>query len=266
MKMDYSLRQAMERRQLTLHYQPQVDLRTGRMTGAEALARWTDEELGEVSPGIFIPLAEETGFIITIGAWVLEEAVRQAAIWQDAGTPVMISVNVSALQFRQPDFVDRVADAIRASGLKAELLELELTESILVQDADEALGRLNALSALGVSLAIDDFGTGYSNLAYLKKFPLHKLKIDRSFIQGLPDDESDLAIITAVTSLGHALRLQVVAEGVETEAQRNELIKLQCDQYQGFLCSPGLPAEEFARMLRGPEPERLQRSLVVEEG
>ncbi|HSV54186.1 MAG TPA: EAL domain-containing protein [Burkholderiaceae bacterium] len=265
MKMDYSMRQAMERRQFTLHYQPQICLRTGRMTGAEALIRWTDPELGPVSPGVFIPLAEESGFIVTIGAWVLEEAVRQAALWQQGGTPIMVSVNVSALQFRQPDFVDRVADAIRMYALSPALLELELTESILVQDADEALGRLNALSALGVSLAIDDFGTGYSNLAYLKKFPLHKLKIDRSFLQGLPDDESDLAIITAVTSLGHALRLQVVAEGVETEAQREILTKLQCDQYQGFLCSPGLPAAEFARLLQAPEPQQFQRSLVALE-
>jgi diguanylate cyclase (GGDEF)-like protein/PAS domain S-box-containing protein len=262
MKMDYSMRQAMERHQFMLHYQPQICVKTGKLLGAEALIRWTDAELGQVSPGIFIPLAEESGFIVTIGAWVLEEAVRQAAVWQQAGTPVTVSVNVSALQFRQPDFVDRVADAIRNVGLKPELLELELTESILVQDADEALGRLNALSALGVRLAIDDFGTGYSNLAYLKKFPLQKLKIDRSFIQGLPDDESDLAIITAVTSLGHALRLEVVAEGVETEAQRAELVKLQCDQYQGFLCSPGLPAAEFARLLRAPDTGSFQRSLV----
>jgi diguanylate cyclase (GGDEF)-like protein/PAS domain S-box-containing protein len=262
MKMDYSMRQAMERQQFNLHYQPQICLKTGKMVGAEALIRWTDAELGPVSPGVFIPLAEESGFIITIGAWVMEEAVRQAALWQQAGTPITVSVNVSALQFRQPDFVDRVADAIRNAGLKAELLELELTESILVQDADEALGRLNALSALGVRLAIDDFGTGYSNLAYLKKFPLQKLKIDRSFIQGLPGDESDLAIITAVTSLGHALRLEVVAEGVETEAQREQLVKLQCDHYQGFLCAPGLPAAEFARMLRAPDAGLFQRSLV----
>lgn len=262
MKMDYAMRQAMERKQFVLHYQPQMCLKTGRLKGAEALIRWTDPELGSVSPGVFIPLAEETGFIVAIGAWVLEEAVRQAAVWQAAGTPVMVSVNVSALQFHQPDFVDRVADVIKAAGLAASLLELELTESILVQDADEALGRLNALSALGVSLAIDDFGTGYSNLAYLKKFPLHKLKIDRSFIQGLPDDESDLAIVTAVASLGRALRLLVVAEGVETEAQREQLARLQCDQFQGFLCAPGLPAEELAKLLQAPMAEGAQGSLV----
>ena len=262
MKMDYAMRQAMERRLFVLHYQPQMCLKTGRMKGAEALIRWTDAELGSVAPGIFIPLAEESGFIVTIGAWVLEEAVRQATVWQQAGTPVMVSVNVSALQFRQPDFVDRVAEVIQGAGLSPSLLELEMTESILVQDADEALGRLNALSALGVSLAIDDFGTGYSNLAYLKKFPLHKLKIDRSFIQGLPDDESDLAIVTAVASLGRALRLQVVAEGVETEAQREQLARLECDQYQGFLCAPGLPAEELSRMLQAPLAEGTQGSLV----
>ena len=269
MKIDYAMRQAMERQQFSLHYQPQVSLHTGRWTGAEALIRWTDAELGPMAPASFIPVAEESGFIVNIGGWVLEQAVHQAARWQREGTPIMVSVNVSALQFRQPDFVDRVAGALQSSGLGAGLLELELTESILVHDADEALGRLNALSALGVRLAIDDFGTGYSNLAYLKKFPIDKLKIDRSFIQGLPGDESDQAIVTAVTSLGRALKLQVVAEGVETEAQRALLSRLQCDQYQGFLCAPGLPAEEFARLLQQapslPAPQTPAQSSLISE-
>ncbi|MCS4509916.1 sensor domain-containing protein [Xylophilus ampelinus] len=245
MQMDHAMRQALEHQRFRLHYQPQIDMRTGELVGVEALIRWTDPELGSVSPGVFIPLAEESGFIIAIGAWVLEEAVRQGALWQQAGTPVPVSVNVSALQFRQPDFVERVATAIRVSGLDAKLLELELTESILVQGADEAVLRLDALAKLGVRLAIDDFGTGYSSLAYLKKFPIHRLKIDQSFVRGLPDDESDRAIVTAMISMGHALRFEMVAEGVETHAQRDCLHALHCNLFQGYLCAPGMPAEDL---------------------
>ncbi|MFE8644061.1 EAL domain-containing protein [Sphingomonas sp. NCPPB 2930] len=245
MQMDHAMRQALEHQRFRLHYQPQIDMRSGELVGVEALIRWTDPELGSVSPGVFIPLAEESGFIIAIGAWVLEEAVRQGALWQQAGMPVPVSVNVSALQFRQPDFVERVATAIRVSGLDARLLELELTESILVQGADEAVLRLDALAGLGVRLAIDDFGTGYSSLAYLKKFPIHRLKIDQSFVRGLPDDESDRAIVTAMISMGHALRFEMVAEGVETHAQRDCLHGLNCNLFQGYLCAPGMPAEEL---------------------
>ncbi|XAH21879.1 EAL domain-containing protein [Xylophilus sp. GW821-FHT01B05] len=245
MKLDHAMRQAMEERRFSLHYQPQIHMGSGALVGVEALLRWTDPELGPVSPGVFIPLAEESGFIVTIGAWVLEEAVRQAAVWQREGMAVPVSVNVSALQFRQADFVQRVAAAIHASGLPPELLELELTESILVQGADEALERLHALAALGVRLAIDDFGTGYSSLAYLKRFPIHRLKIDQSFVRGLPSDESDRAIVGAMTSLGAALRFEMVAEGVETQAQFDCLQSLGCELFQGFLCAPGLPAEEL---------------------
>jgi diguanylate cyclase (GGDEF)-like protein/PAS domain S-box-containing protein len=245
MKLDHAMRQAMEERRFSLHYQPQIHMGSGELVGVEALLRWTDPELGPVSPGVFIPLAEESGFIVTIGAWVLEEAVRQAAAWQRQGLAVPVSVNVSALQFRQADFVQRVAAAIHASGLPPELLELELTESILVQGADEALERLHALAALGVRLAIDDFGTGYSSLAYLKRFPIHRLKIDQSFVRGLPSDESDRAIVGAMTSLGAALRFEMVAEGVETQAQFDCLQSLGCELFQGFLCSPGLPAAEL---------------------
>lgn len=248
MKMDHAMRRAMEQGLFRLHYQPQVCLLTGRLLGAEALVRWTDPELGPVSPAAFIPLAEESGFIISIGNWVLEEAVRQAALWQHAGRPVTISVNVSALQFQQPDFVERVAGAIEAAGLQPSLIELELTESILVRDANEALARLHALAALGLSLAIDDFGTGYSSLAYLKKFPISKLKIDRTFVMGLPEDESDRAIVTATVAMARALRLTVVAEGVESVEQHNYLRFLQCASYQGFLCSPGVCASDFEKL------------------
>ncbi len=244
-KMDHAMREALAERRFTLHYQPQVDTATGALRACEALLRWHDAQLGQVSPGVFIPVAEESGFIVHLGLWVMQEAVRQAAVWANAGRPVRVSVNVSALQFQQAHYVDTVAEALRDSGLPAELLELELTESILVHDADEALERLQALAALGVKLAIDDFGTGYSSLGYLKQFPIHKLKIDRSFIASLHEQDSDRAIVTAVVQMGHALKLDIVAEGVETEAQRTFLAQVGCDQYQGFLRAPGLPAAEF---------------------
>jgi diguanylate cyclase (GGDEF)-like protein/PAS domain S-box-containing protein len=250
MKMDHAMRQAMERDLFRLHYQPKIHLQSGRLAGAEALIRWRDALLGDVSPGVFIPLAEESGFIITMGSWVLDEAVRQAAVWQAAGTPVVVAINVSALQFQQADFVQRVAQALTREGLEPRLLELELTESILVQGVEEAMQRLDALALLGVGLAIDDFGVGYSSLAYLKKFPIHKLKIDRSFIIGLPDNESDHAIVSAIINLGHALKLKIIAEGVETTGQRDELLALGCDQYQGFLYSRGLPAQDFEQLMQ----------------
>jgi len=239
------MRQAMEKDLFRLHYQPQIALNSGRLLGVEALIRWTDAEFGNVSPALFIPLAEETGFIVAIGNWVLGEAVRQAAIWQGDERPVTVSINVSAMQFAQADFVSRIERAIQAAGLRPNLLELELTESILVKDVDETLARLHQLARLGVGMSIDDFGTGYSSLAYLKKFPISKLKIDRSFVMGLPLDESDRAIVSATIGMARALGLSVVAEGVETTAQRDYLAALDCESFQGFLCAPGLPAEDF---------------------
>ncbi|MEO8859000.1 MAG: EAL domain-containing protein [Burkholderiaceae bacterium] len=250
MKMDHAMRLAMQQGRFSLHYQPQISLCNGELVGVEALARWTDSELGVVAPAIFIPLAEETGFIITIGNWVLGEAVRQAALWQRAGTPVMVSINVSALQFHQADFVQRIDQVLRSAQLLPSLLELELTESILIQDANEALARLHALAAIGVSLAIDDFGTGYSSLAYLKRFPISKLKIDRSFVMGLPEDEGDRAIVSATIGMALALKLDVVAEGVETEAQRDFLRSLRCAAFQGYLCSPALEAAAFEVLMQ----------------
>ena len=248
MKMDYAMRQAMEKGLFRLHYQPQIALDSGCLLGVEALIRWTDVEFGNVSPALFIPLAEETGFIVAIGNWVLGEAVRQATLWQLADQAVTVSINVSATQFQQADFVERVERAIQSAGLRPGLLELELTESILVRDVDETLARLHQLARLGVGMSIDDFGTGYSSLAYLKKFPISKLKIDRSFVMGLPDDESDRAIVSATIGMARALGLTVVAEGVETVAQRDYLAALECESFQGYLCSPGLPAVEFERL------------------
>ena len=249
MQLEHAMRQALELQCMTVHYQPQLNLLTGEILGAEALLRWTDPHLGPVSPGVFIPLAEETGYIITLGAWVLEQAVQQAARWLQTGKTLVVSVNVSALEFGQPDFVQRLVQLLNKYQLPPELLELELTESILLQGAQEAAERLATVAQLGVALAIDDFGTGYSSLAYLKKLPIHKLKVDQSFVRGLPDDEGDHAIVSAIIHMGRALRMAVVAEGVETAAQRAVLQQLQCDYYQGFLCSPALSPADFDALL-----------------
>ncbi|HWH81817.1 MAG TPA: EAL domain-containing protein [Burkholderiaceae bacterium] len=245
MRLDHAMRLALAQQRFRLHYQPQVDFASGAVVGAEALIRWQDAERGEVSPGEFIPAAEESGFIVAIGDWVLQHAVAQAAAWAGAGLAMPVSVNVSALQFRQPGFVEGVARVLREAGLAPAALELELTESILIQDAPEAMRRLQALAALGVRLAIDDFGTGYSSLAYLKRFPIRRLKIDRSFVSGLPAQASDRAIVQAIVQMGRALDMEIVAEGVETEAQRACLHAAGCDQFQGFLFAPALDAAAF---------------------
>ena len=250
MRLDHAMRQALTAQRFRLAYQPQVQMDGDAIVGAEALARWRDPELGEVAPAQFIAVAEESGFIIALGDWVLAQAVRQAAVWRGKGMPLKVAVNVSALQFQQADFVDRVAAALHEADLPGGLLELELTESILVRDASEALQRLHALAQLGVKLAIDDFGTGYSSLAYLKRFPIEKLKIDRSFIRGTPADDSDVAIVRAVIQLARAMNLKVNAEGVENVAQRNFLAEEGCDEMQGFLVSPALDAFSFEQRLR----------------
>ena len=249
MKLDHAMRQALVSGRFRLHYQPQVCIADGRVVGAEALLRWRDPELGEISPARFIPVAEESGFIVPIGDWVLSQAVRQAALWHSKGLTVPIAVNVSALQFQQGHFVDRVASVLAVSGLPPQLLELELTESILVHDADDALHRLHALARLGVRMSIDDFGTGYSSLAYLKRFPIDKLKIDRSFISGLPDDDRDAGIVRAILQMARALGMKVIAEGVESEAQRGFLHDAGCDEFQGFLFAPALDALSFEQRL-----------------
>jgi diguanylate cyclase (GGDEF)-like protein len=248
-RLDHAMRQALTAGRFRLHYQPQVAAEDGRLVGAEALLRWRDPALGEVPPARFIPVAEASGFVVALGDWVLERAVRQAAAWQAAGRSVPVAVNVSALQFRQPDFVERVAAALAASRLPPPALELELTESILVHDADDVLVRLRSLAGLGVRLAIDDFGTGYSSLAYLKRFPIGKLKIDRSFVQGLPGADSDAAIVVAILQMASALGLRVIAEGVETAAQRDFLRRHGCQELQGFLYAPALDRCSFEQRL-----------------
>ena len=259
LRLDSAMRQALSCGRFRLHYQPQVDMTSGKVVGAEALLRWRDPELGEVSPAEFIPVAEQSGFIIAIGDWVLRQAVAQAAQWHAQGRGLVVCVNVSAVQFHRAGFVDRVAEALAGAALPPGLLELELTESILIQDAQEALLRLQALSQLGVKLAIDDFGTGYSSLGYLKRFPIDRLKIDRSFVRGLPNDASDAGIVNAIVNLGRALHLEIVAEGVETEDQRQFLLSTGCEQYQGFLFAPALDSASFeARLgLDGLPPRQL---------
>ena len=259
MRLDHAMRQALLEQRFRLHFQPQLDLASGQVIGAEALIRWRDPVRGEVPPGEFIPVAEESGFIPAIGDWVLHEAVTQAQAWARQGRRLPVAVNVSALQFQQAQFVDRVRQVLQTAGLPPELLELELTESILLRDADEALRRLQALAELGVCLSIDDFGTGYSSLAYLKRFPIQRLKIDRSFVQGLPDDASDAGIVRAVVQVGRALGLQVIAEGVESEAQRSFLQEAGCHEFQGYLFSAALDAATFEARVWGADrpPMRL---------
>jgi diguanylate cyclase (GGDEF)-like protein len=252
LQLDHAMRQALASGRFRLHYQPQVAFDDGRIVGAEALIRWRDPSLGEVPPGRFIGVAEDTGFIIAIGDWVLSTAARQAAEWHRAGLEVPVSVNVSALQFRQPQFLDRVDAVLREQALPPSLLALELTESILLHEADDALQRLQALAALGVRLSIDDFGTGYSSLAYLKQLPVGQLKVDRSFVRGLPYDDRDAGIVRATVQMAHALGMGVVAEGVETEPQRKFLQEAGCQAFQGFLFAPALDALSFVRRLGPP--------------
>lgn len=245
MKIDHAMRLALEHQEFRLHYQPLFDLDKQHVFGAEALIRWTDKELGEISPAKFIPIAEQTGLIIAIGNWVMQTAIAQAAAWNKNGRHVLISINVSALQFQQANFVEYLSNALCDAHLDPSCIELELTESILIRDAQETLKKLDAIAKLGVKMAIDDFGTGYSSLSYLKRFPINKLKIDRSFVMNLPHDESDIAIVTAIISLAHALKLQVIAEGVETQEQKGLLTQLHCNQIQGYLIAKALDPHEF---------------------
>lgn len=259
MQMEHALRQALEQGSMSVHYQPQVQTDSHRIVGAEALLRWTDPRLGSVTPANFIALAQETGYIVTLGAWVLEQSVQQAACWLRAGHPVAVSVNVSALEFRQPDFVQRLAQLLQLHGVPGELLELELTESVLLQDAQKAAERLAALAELRVALVIDDFGTGHSSLASLKKLSIRKLKVDRSFVRGLPEGDDDHAIVSAIVRMGHALGMDVVAKGVETHVQRQMLEDLGCDFFQGYLYAPALTPMAFGALLASEEALAVSR-------
>ncbi|MEO7497814.1 MAG: EAL domain-containing protein [Massilia sp.] len=253
LRLESELRSALAARQLELHYQPKVSLRSGRIVGAEALIRWPHPQLGMVSPGVFIPLAEETGLIFEIGGWVLDEACRQIRAWSDAGLQAPpVAVNLSARQFNRR-LPARILETLDRHRVKPQQIMLEITESLLVGGSDNIIAIMNDLVAMGLSLALDDFGTGYSSLAYLKKFPISTLKIDRAFVVGLPGDESDCAIARAIVTMGQQLRQEIVAEGVETVEQMAFLRELGCDQLQGYLFSPAVPPAEFARMMRDGE-------------
>jgi len=249
LKLENGLRRALERKEFRLYYQPQVELATGRIVGAEALIRWHHPELGLVSPNDFIPLAEETGLISAIGEWVLDAACAQGSQWRERGhEDLTIAVNLSPRQFR-PGLSQRVADTLARHDFPGENLELEITESMLMHNSESIIQMLEEFQSAGVRLALDDFGTGYSSLAYLKKFPLDNLKIDRSFVSGIPHDSDDSAIARAIISMAKNLRLLVIAEGVETEAQLEFLRESGCDEIQGYLFSPPVPPEDFLILL-----------------
>jgi EAL domain-containing protein (putative c-di-GMP-specific phosphodiesterase class I) len=247
--LEQRLRHAVEAGHLVLHYQPLVDMGTRRVASLEALVRWNDPERGLVPPAEFIPLAEETGLIVAIGSWVIAEALRQNRCWQEAGLPRLpVAVNLSPRQFRQKDLVAGIRDALAATGQPAHLLELEITESTLLHDLEATLQTLRELDDMGVRLAIDDFGTGYSSLNQLKRLPVHKLKIDQSFVRDLRDDGDDAAIVNAIIGLGRAMDLHVLAEGVETADQMATLGRLGCSQYQGYLFARPLPPDQVQQI------------------
>jgi EAL domain-containing protein (putative c-di-GMP-specific phosphodiesterase class I) len=246
------LRKAVERGELYLVYQPQVNLHTGTLVGVEALLRWQHPELGLVPPDRFIPLAEETGLIGPIGKWVFENSCRQAMKWHTAGLPaIRVAVNISARQFAQDDFLESVLAIIADSGLPANWLEIELTESAIMTDVKRTSKILRELKNAGISISIDDFGTGYSSLGYLKQFPLDRLKIDRSFVCRVHEDANDAAIAEAIIKMSHALGLLVIAEGIELQEQLIFLAELGCDEIQGYLLSQPLSAEEAGRFMEG---------------
>ena len=239
------LPKAIERNELLLHYQPRVNLETGKIVGTEALIRWEHPELGQIAPINFIPLAERTGEIIPIGNWVLYEACLQNKEWQDDGfSPMVMSVNLSLRQFSQQDLVDTVSKVLNETGLSPHYLELEITES-MTADIPNTIRMLNQLKALGVLISIDDFGTGYSTFSHLKRFPVDILKIDQSFVHDLADNPKDQAIVKTIISLAHNLNLRVVAEGIETEDHLCFLKEHMCDEGQGFLFSKPLPVNEL---------------------
>jgi EAL domain-containing protein (putative c-di-GMP-specific phosphodiesterase class I) len=275
--LESALRRALERKQLALHYQPKVDMVTGQITGVEALLRWTHPDLGAIPPAQFIPLAEEIGLIVPIGRWVLNEACTQAMDWQRRGLrPVSMAVNLSPRQFADERLLRDIDEALAASGLPAVQLQLEVTESMVMRNVPRAAKMLEAIHSRGIRLAIDDFGTGYSSMSLMKHFPIDTIKIDRSFVRDLPRDSEDQAIAQAIISMGKALGMTVVAEGVETIEQQAFLREHACDETQGYLFSKPLPPQQLAALLRSapvlvapplqPEPPTGAKARVRRKG
>jgi diguanylate cyclase (GGDEF)-like protein len=273
-KFESELHEALRNRQFELHYQPKVDTLTGRVNSAEALIRWRHPQRGLVPPNEFISIADECGLLDAIGEWVLFEACRQAKAWQSEGLPsVRVAVNLAPSQFRLANLVDQIRRALEASGLNPQLLEVELTETAVMSDAEESIQILEAISRMGVLVSVDDFGTGYSSMSYLRRFPIDKLKIDRCFVDQMTRRREDASIVQAIISLAHSLHLKVIAEGVETPEQLALLAELGCDQYQGFHFSPALEPTQFlafvkqsradARSLTDDEAARTHSKLAV---
>lgn len=251
LRLESELHTALTARQFELHFQPKVDVQSGIIRSAEALLRWRHPQRGLVPPADFIPVVEETGQIGPIGHWVLQQACRQAREWRDRGLPqIRVAVNISAVQFHQPGLVDSICRALREANMEAYGLEIELTESCVMTNAEESVEILEELSRMGVLVSVDDFGTGYSSMSYLRRFPIDKLKIDKTFVAGMGTHSDDTSIVQAIVSLAHGLRLKVVAEGVETAEQLATLKAMGCDQYQGYYFSPPVPADEFEALLR----------------
>jgi len=246
-----SLRQALDRQEFVLHYQPKIDLQSGTIVGAEALIRWQHPQRGLLSPGEFVPIAEDSGLIRPIGLWVLREACRQAQTWLQAGLPpITVAVNTSALELRADDFLENLRAILEETQIEPRYLELELTESVLMREAKSTGSLLQAIADLGVKLAIDDFGTGYSSLSYLSRFPIDTLKIDQSFVNRMNGNPDDANIVSAVINMGKSLRQRVIAEGVETPEQLACLLTLHCDEGQGYYFSRPVPADALATLLQ----------------
>ncbi len=265
-RVESELHQALHGGQFELHYQPKVDTTSGRINSAEALIRWRHPERGLLQPADFIGIADDCGLLDAIGEWVLHEACRQAKAWQDAGLPrLRVAVNLAPSQFRLTNLVDQIRRALDAAQLDPQLLEVELTESAVMSDAEESILILEAISSMGVLVSVDDFGTGYSSMSYLRRFPIDKLKIDRCFVEDMTRRSEDASIVRAIISLAHSLHLKVIAEGVETSEQLSLLADLGCDQYQGFFFSPALTADKFIALVRQsqanqPEEDESERT------
>jgi diguanylate cyclase (GGDEF)-like protein len=249
--LENSLRKALQKDEFLVYYQPQINLHTGEIIGMEALVRWQHPELGMVPPIKFIPLAEDTGLIIPLGEWVLRAACVQNKAWQLAGYPhIRVAVNLSMLQFKQPDIVETIIRVLQETGLDPRYLEVEITETMLMDNPDATLGKLKQLKAMGIRISLDDFGTGYSSLNYLKRLSIDTLKIDQSFVRDIASDADDRAIVNSIIHLAHSMNLRVIAEGVETMEQLNVLRSHQCDEIQGYLIGYPLPAEDVEHLMR----------------